>query len=67
MPLQVLVKDSALVMQGGGLSTLMGFYDPCPGDDKQLRVRYRFHGALHEVTVGEADALRIPQRRHAIV
>jgi hypothetical protein len=31
---------------------------------QQLRVLYRFRGQLHEVTVNDADELRIPLRSH---
>lgn len=66
MPLQCLVKDSALRLQASSKAVLTGFYDPCPGERKQLRVRYRCMGALHEVTVGDVDELKIPQRKHKL-
>ena len=43
-----------------------GFCDPCPGEEKFLRVRYRYRGAMCEVTVGENDALALPNRSHLL-
>lgn len=37
-----------------------GFYDPCPGDEKQLRIRYLFKDKMHHVTINDNDELVIP-------
>lgn len=42
---------------------LEGFWDPCPGFDKALLVRYVFLGHAHEVVVPEEDALKCPLKR----
>lgn len=39
-----------------------GFYDPCIGEAKSLRVRYLFRDSLHEVTIDEIEALAIPRQ-----
>mmetsp|Transcript_7271 Transcript_7271/g.30920 ORF Transcript_7271/g.30920 Transcript_7271/m.30920 type:complete len:556 (+) Transcript_7271:17-1684(+) len=63
--LQFQVEDSKLELPGGeSKCSLLGFYDPCIGDDKWLHVVYRFQGKLHEVTIGDTQSLRIPQRSH---
>lgn len=64
--LQCLVKDSQLVLQPTTKSELIGFYDPCIGEPKALRVRYRFRGRPHEVVVADGEALRIPMRSHLL-
>ncbi|EGD80115.1 hypothetical protein PTSG_10389 [Salpingoeca rosetta] len=64
VPLQCLVKDSKLILQASSKASLVGFYDPCLDEPKQLRVVYRFHNALHEVTVNDDEELRIPKRSH---
>ncbi|EDQ88801.1 uncharacterized protein MONBRDRAFT_32622 [Monosiga brevicollis MX1] len=65
IPLQCLVKDSALQLHATSKASIVGFYDPCPEDAKQLRVLYRFRGALHEVTIDDLEELRMPLRSHA--
>ncbi|WVN90172.1 uncharacterized protein L203_105408 [Cryptococcus depauperatus CBS 7841] len=66
VPVQALVQDSRLYIPGGkGKHNILGFYDPCIGEHKQLRVRYLFRGKLHEVTVEDVAALRAPIRTHA--
>lgn len=44
----------------------MGFYDPVPGEKKELRVRYLFKGRLHEISVAGSHGLVIPMRAHDI-
>lgn len=43
-------------------SGLVGFYDCCMGEDKGLRVQYRFKGKVHDVTVSDEDPLKCPMR-----
>lgn len=46
------------VLQAG----LPGFYDPCVGEEKNLKVLYQFRGVLHQVMVLDGEALRIPKQ-----
>lgn len=63
VPLQALVQDSKVTIPGGrGKFDLLGFYDPCIGESKKLRVRYLYKEVLHEVTVGDKEVLRIPMK-----
>nr|CAG4650026.1 EOG090X03AJ [Sida crystallina] len=62
IPLQCLVKDSKLILHDSSKSQLPGFYDPCMGEDKCLFVQYTFHGTPHEVTIQDAESLRIPKQ-----
>ena len=43
-------------------SNLSGFYDPCPEEEKMLRIRYLFRDAVHEVTFGDKEDVRIPKQ-----
>ncbi|KAK3881827.1 hypothetical protein Pcinc_013759 [Petrolisthes cinctipes] len=64
--LQCLVKDSRLILQDSSKCSLPGLYDPCPGEEKTLRVRYLFHAVTHEVTIKDNESLRIPKQSHRL-
>ena len=67
VPLQCLVVDSKLILREENKAIIPGFYDPCIGESKYLRVRYEFRGTPHEVTVENSESLVIPRRSHRIV
>lgn len=52
-------------------SGLPGFYDPCVGEEKSLKVLYQFRGVMHQVVSGDSEPLRIPKQckllRHGVV
>uniref|UniRef100_A0A674BQ52 DnaJ (Hsp40) homolog, subfamily C, member 11a n=1 Tax=Salmo trutta TaxID=8032 RepID=A0A674BQ52_SALTR len=62
VPLQCLVKDSKLILTEATKSGLPGFYDPCVGEEKSLKVLYQFQGVMHQVLSPEEEALRIPKQ-----
>jgi len=65
--IQSLVQDSRVTIPGGRSKfDLLGFYDPCIGESKKLRIRYLFREKLHEVTLGDKEALRIPMKGESI-
>uniref|UniRef100_A0A8I6AVF4 DnaJ homolog subfamily C member 11 n=1 Tax=Rattus norvegicus TaxID=10116 RepID=A0A8I6AVF4_RAT len=66
VPLQCLVKDSKLILTEASKAGLPGFYDPCVGEEKSLRVLYQFRGVLHQVMMPDSEALRIPKQSHRI-
>uniref|UniRef100_A0A8C9VRD5 DnaJ (Hsp40) homolog, subfamily C, member 11a n=1 Tax=Scleropages formosus TaxID=113540 RepID=A0A8C9VRD5_SCLFO len=66
VPLQCLVKDSKLILTEATKSGLPGFYDPCVGEEKSLKVLYQFRGVMHQVLSGDTEALRIPKQSHRI-
>ncbi|KAF4018460.1 hypothetical protein G4228_010299 [Cervus hanglu yarkandensis] len=62
VPLQCLVKDSKLILTEASKAGLPGFYDPCVGEEKNLKVLYQFRGVLHQVMALDSEALRIPKQ-----
>ncbi|XP_074162480.1 dnaJ homolog subfamily C member 11 [Sminthopsis crassicaudata] len=66
VPLQCLVKDSKLILTEASKAGLPGFYDPCVGEEKSLKVLYQFRGVLHQVMASDNEALRIPKQSHRI-
>ncbi|TNN57061.1 DnaJ subfamily C member 11 [Liparis tanakae] len=66
VPLQCLVKDSKLILTEAAKSGIPGFYDPCVGEEKSLKVLYQFRGVMHQVLSGDAEPLRIPKQSHRI-
>lgn len=41
-------------------SDLPGFYDPCIGEDKFLRIEYKYRNNIYNVTIPDTEALKIP-------
>lgn len=66
IPLQSLVKDSRLQLQNYSKAGLVGFYDPCIGEPKQLYIKYLFQESLHEVTFNDDALVGIPKPSHKI-
>lgn len=61
IPLQALVKDSTLRMAStASKSNFTGFYDPCLGQEKTLRIRYLFHSRIHSVVYRDTEAILLP-------
>ena len=61
IPLQALVKDSTLRMDStASKSNFTGFYDPCLGQEKTLRIRYLFHSQIHSVAYRDTEAILLP-------
>lgn len=40
----------------------MGFYDPCMGEPKQLKIKYQFQRKFHEVIVDDTSPVACPLR-----
>ena len=67
VPLQCLVMESKLILHDTSKANIPGFYDPCIGEKKHLRVRYEFRGKPHEVTVNNSEPLVIPRISHRVI
>ncbi|KDQ10263.1 hypothetical protein BOTBODRAFT_36373 [Botryobasidium botryosum FD-172 SS1] len=66
-PVQALVSSSQLAIPGGrSKSGLLGFYDPCMGERKTLRIRYLFRNRTHEVAVDDMAGLLLPLKGHLV-
>jgi DnaJ family protein C protein 11 len=67
IPIQNLVTNSQLFISGGfSKSNMIGFYDPCLGEKKRLRIEYRFQERMHWVEIGDRETLALPLREHQI-
>ncbi|XP_033481473.1 dnaJ homolog subfamily C member 11 [Epinephelus lanceolatus] len=66
VPLQCLVKDSKLILTEASKAGLPGFYDPCVGEEKSLKLLYQFRGVMHQVISADTESLRIPKQSHRI-
>lgn len=67
VPVQALVAGSKLyIPHGPAKYNLLGFWDPCIGENKRLRVRYLFQGKVHSVEVDDVSVLRAPVKAHAL-
>ncbi|KAM6980785.1 dnaJ homolog subfamily C member 11 [Aplochiton taeniatus] len=62
VPLQCLVKDSKLILTEASKAGLPGFYDPCVGEEKSLKLLYQFRGVMHQVLSADTEPLRIPKQ-----
>eukprot|EP00124_Ichthyophonus_hoferi_P001503 Ihof_evm2s80 gene=Ihof_evmTU2s80 len=60
--IQSLVKDSQLHLHESTKSGLPGFYDCAIGEEKKLRIQYRFRGHLHEVILSDEEPMSCPKR-----
>jgi len=66
IPLQNMVNKSQLHLGSYSKSSLIGFYDPCFGKEKTLRVVYSFQGRIHLIEIGESIPLFAPLRDHIV-
>uniref|UniRef100_A0A3Q3G345 DnaJ homolog subfamily C member 11 n=1 Tax=Labrus bergylta TaxID=56723 RepID=A0A3Q3G345_9LABR len=66
VPLQCIVKDSKLILTESSKAGLPGFYDPCVGEEKSLKLLYQFRGVMHQVISADTEPLRIPKQSHRL-
>ncbi|PKI84548.1 hypothetical protein MVES_001411 [Malassezia vespertilionis] len=66
--LQMLVNQSQLIIPAGrSKSKLIGFFDPCIGEEKHLLVRYVFRNKVHQLLATDTGAVAAPLRSQEIV
>ncbi|TMW59023.1 hypothetical protein Poli38472_007168 [Pythium oligandrum] len=68
IPMQFFVQDSSVTLPASSKASLLGFYNPCAGDDSaqteepQLYVRYAYDSLVFEATFRDAQAVQLPSR-----
>ncbi|KAJ3183761.1 hypothetical protein HDU87_005877 [Geranomyces variabilis] len=64
---QSLVYTSQLhISAGHSKAHIIGFYDPCWGETKRLRITYKYQGKLHQVELDDHSAVAAPLRAHIV-
>lgn len=58
------VVDNQLIIPRIKFRTLLGFWDPEYGVDKELKIVYEFRGRRHEVIIPDYTAFAIPSKTH---
>lgn len=58
LQIRMLAYELFLRVQAG----LPGFYDPCVGEEKSLKLLYQFRGVMHQVISADTESLRIPKQ-----
>jgi len=58
------VEHSRLLLWEGDKSSLPGVWDPCPGEEKWLLIRYTYQGTKHQLFCPENDAVKLPKTSH---
>jgi len=66
IPLQSLVYNSKLYLTNKSKANLIGFCDPCIGEEKKLSIKYLFKNRMHAVIVNDLDSVALPLRAHAL-
>jgi len=66
VPVQCLVRDSKLDLHDTTKVNIPGFYDPAPGEDKSLLIRYLFQNREHQVIVQDTEAIQLPKTKHQV-
>jgi len=62
-PLQYFVENSSLNLQiQDSKGSLMGFYDPCPDEDKYLEIYYRMGGILYHTIISDMMEISLPSK-----
>lgn len=67
VPLQCLVRNSQLNLHATPKSELPGFYDPCVGEDKTLRVKFTYRDQSHSIEITDKESLHLPGRSPGLI
>lgn len=60
IPLQCLVKEGRLILYDANKSELSGFYDPCIGEDKYLKIEYTHRNIKSVIQIADKEPLKLP-------
>ncbi|CAO1401492.1 unnamed protein product [Diamesa serratosioi] len=60
VPLQCLVRDSEIIIHTMFKNELPGFYDPCVGEAKVLKIQYKYNNIIASITFNEKDEIKLP-------
>lgn len=66
LPLQCLTRDGKLRLQKSTKSQLPGFYDPCMGEPKVLKIDYTYREVSYSVVIKDEQELRLPNGKRKI-
>lgn len=61
IPVQCLVKDGVLILYNSSKCDLPGFYDPCIGETKVLRIDFTHNNISNSVVIKDLEATRLPR------
>lgn len=60
IPLQCLIKNSKLKLRESGKSDLPGFYDPCVGEEKKLKIEYTHKDRSYNIILSDKEPVQLP-------
>lgn len=60
IPLQCLVKDSEIVIHTNVKFELPGFFDPAIGEDKVLKIQYKYRNNVETIELDDKEEIRLP-------
>eukprot|EP00088_Acartia_fossae_P053707 TRINITY_DN6127_c0_g1_i4.p1 TRINITY_DN6127_c0_g1~~TRINITY_DN6127_c0_g1_i4.p1 ORF type:complete len:594 (+),score=122.49 TRINITY_DN6127_c0_g1_i4:48-1829(+) len=66
LPLQCCVEDSRLILWEGSKANLPGVWDPAPGEEKFILIRYKYQKSMHQFFCAEEEAIKLPKNSHRI-
>jgi len=66
VPLQCNIEDSRLILWEGTKSNLPGVWDPTPGEDKFILIKYTYQHNTHQVFVPETETIKLPKNGHRV-
>lgn len=60
IPLQCLIKNSKLKLRESSKSDLPGFYDPCVGEEKKLKIEYTHKDKSYNIILSDKEPVQLP-------
>jgi len=66
LPVQCCVEGSTLVLWEGSKSNLPGVWDPTPGEEKYILIKYTFMNHNHQIFCPENEVIKLPKNGHRV-